>query len=190
MDEHRTVEHAREVVTDRLVLRAITTEDFEPLYALHSDPEVWRHLPSERHTHPAQTRVLVDAAVAGWDRRGLDYWTVRELEDPATVAGIGGCRLVTADRWNLYYRLVPIVHGRGYATELGHAALAAAHTVRADAAVTASVLERNPASCRVADRLGMTVVWRGEDIAHETVALLYADRPVDRAVAAEWMQRR
>jgi hypothetical protein len=73
-----------------------------------SDPGVRQHLPSGRHTDPAQMAAGIEHSVGHWARDGLGCWTARPREDlPAAglaagaMVGTGGCALrvvVHADR--------------------------------------------------------------------------------------------
>jgi RimJ/RimL family protein N-acetyltransferase len=116
----------RHVETPRLHLDAVVPDDLGEHFALMSDPGVWAHLPSGRHTEPARTLEGIRHSVGHWDRDGLGYWTARLREDlPGTelragaVVGTGGCALrIGTSWWNLYYRLTPAAWGLGLAAEL------------------------------------------------------------------------
>ncbi|MFD1718008.1 GNAT family N-acetyltransferase [Georgenia deserti] len=167
--------------TERLVLTAAEETDLDELYALHSDPRVWEHLPSGRHTTTARTARDLAEYREDW-AAGLGYWVAR-LPD-GTFVGIGGVRLRPAGVLNLYYRLVPEQQRRGYALEIARAAMDAAAEVRPEAPVTAFLLEHNTASRAVAERLGLTQVFRGHDAGNpdpRAVRLVYADRPLTEA---------
>ena len=110
---------------------------------------------------------------------GLGYWSIRE-EPGGPIIGCGGCRPVPGrGRWNLYYRFSPDQQGKGYASELARAAVAAANEVDPARPVVAYMLEDNIASWRVAEKIGLTRVWVGPDDGNpdpDAVAFLYADR--------------
>lgn len=170
----------RRVLTDRLRLDAVRVEDTEPLFALDADPRLWQHLPSGRHTEVGETRARIERYAAAWDDDGLGYWTARDREDDR-VLGIGGAMLRAGTVWNVYYRFAVEAQGRGLAHELARVALAAAREVRPDVPVVAYLLEHNTPSRRLAERLGLTVVWRGPDVGNpdpEAVRLVLADRPL------------
>lgn len=167
--------------TDRLDLTAVTHEDLDDLYALHSDPRVWQHFPQGLHKDREQTARDVADYIEGWDRDGLAYWVARRRDDGAFV-GIGGVRLTAGGRaWNTYYRLRPEQQGQGFATELAKAGHTAAAQVGPEIPVFAFLLEHNLASKATAERLGLSLVWRGPDSGNAdpaAVRLIYADRPL------------
>ena len=169
----------RQVRTGRLDLRAVAMSDIDLIYGLTSDPRVWTHLPSGVHASREQTEVQLARQAAAWDSDGLAQWTAC-LHD-RTFAGIGGCSINAGAAWNVYYRFVPEVQGRGLATELVHAAQVAARQVRPDLAVTALLLEHNQASKAVAEKSGLQLIWRGHDVGNpdpDAIRLIYADRDV------------
>ena len=185
----------RHLLTARLRLDAVVPSDLDDHVALMSDPGVWAHLPSGRHTDPAQTAAGIEHSVGHWARDGLGYWTARLRDDlPAAgltagdVVGTGGCAVrVGTTWWNLYYRLTPPAWGRGLAAELVTAAIDAAHTVDPDRPVVAYLLEHNVQSRGRAERAGLSLVWRGPDTGNpdpDAVRLVYADRPLPDDVLA------
>lgn len=81
--------------------------------------------------------------------------------------------------WNVYYRLSPAAWGHGFATELASAARAAAAASNLQLPVVAYLLEHNTGSRRTAERVGLTLAWRGPDHGNPDPAaarLIYADR--------------
>jgi RimJ/RimL family protein N-acetyltransferase len=179
----------RHVETPRLHLDAVVPDDLDEHFALMSDPGVWAHLPSGRHTEPARTLEGIRHSVGHWDRDGLGYWTARLREDlPGTelragaVVGTGGCALrIGTSWWNLYYRLTPAAWGLGLAAELVDAALDAARIVAPQRPVLAYLLEHNTRSRGRVERAGLSLLWRGPDAGNpdpDAVRLIYADRPL------------
>ena len=178
---------AAHLTTVRLQLDAVVPEDLDEHYALLSDPDVWRHLPSGRHADPSRTAQGIWHSVDHWARDGLGYWTARLRADlPGTalragsVVGTGGCALrVGTAWWNLYYRFTPPAWGLGLAAELVDAALDAARTVQPDRPVIAYLLEHNVESRGRAELAGLRQAWRGPDAGNpdpDAVRLVYADR--------------
>ena len=182
----------RHVRTERLRLDEPVDADAADLFAIHTDPASWQHFPSGRVTDPAAGSTMVGASRRRFDRDGLAYWSVRDAEG-GPVVGRGGCMvpdeaLGGRGWWNLYYRFDQRVHGRGYAVEMGRAALDAAHDVAPDRPVLAFLLEHNVASRRTAERLGLRLVWRGPDAGNpdpQAVRLVFLDREPDATFRAE-----
>jgi len=181
----------RHATTSRLRLDAVVPGDLDEHFALMSDPGVWAHLPSGRHTDPAKTAAGIEHSLRHWARDGLGYWTARLRSDladpppgltPGSVVGTGGCAVrVGTTWWNLYYRLTPPAWGLGLAAELVTAAIDAAHAVAPDRPVIAYLLEHNVESRGRAERAGLSLVWRGPDAGNPdpgAVRLVYADRPL------------
>ncbi|MBD8059186.1 GNAT family N-acetyltransferase [Cellulomonas sp. JH27-2] len=169
------------VLTDRLDLRPPLETDLDGLFAVTSDPRLWQHFPTLRHTSPDQTVTRIREWGTSWREAGLGTWAVRERGDERIV-GNGGCTLVRDTFWNLGYRLAVDVQGKGYATELSREAIRRANDLAPDVPVVAYLLEHNTASARVAERVGLTLVHRAPDSGNPdpgAVRLVFADRPLD-----------
>jgi RimJ/RimL family protein N-acetyltransferase len=181
--------HAR---TARLWLDEPVEGDADALLAIHSDPASWRHFPSGLVTDPAAGATMVGASRRRFERDGLAYWSVRDA-DGGPAVGRGGCMvpdeaLGGRGWWNLYYRFDQRVLGRGYAAEMGRAALDAAHDVAPERPVLAFLLEHNVASRRTAEKVGLRLVWRGPDDGNpdrDAVRLVFLDREPDDVFVAE-----
>ena len=179
----------KHVRTDRLWLDEPVDGDADALLAIHRDPASWRHFPSGVVTDPEAGRTMVGASRRRFERDGLAYWSIRDAAD-GPVIGRGGCQvpdegLGEPGWWNLYYRFDQRVVGRGYATDMGLAALDAAHDVAPQRPVLAYLLEHNHASRRTAEKVGLRLVWRGPDADNpdpEAVRLVYLDRDPDDAL--------
>lgn len=162
----------------RFSLARPTTADAAALYAICSDPRVWTHFPSLRHTDIEQSRAMVNRWMEAWDRDGLGTWVVRDPHDHAVI-GYGGCSITQVAFWNLGYRFAFDAQGQGFATELALEAVQQAKARRPELPVVAYLLEHNVASARVAEKVGLSLVHRGPDAGNpdpEAVRLVYADR--------------
>jgi RimJ/RimL family protein N-acetyltransferase len=175
------VSYPRIVVTERLDLRPMTSDDLALLFPIFSDPAGWWFDPDSRHWDIDTTRGFIERAAARWDRDGLSYWTVR-CRDGGDVIGLGGAQRHSSGSWNLNYRLATSAWGHGYATELGRAAIAAAFDADPDVPLIAWVAEHNEPSRRVAKRLGLTNYGPRTDGNDGQVRLAYADRPLGLAL--------
>lgn len=166
----------RHLRTERLRLDIPSRDDLPELFAIYSDPRVWTHFPSLRHTNVERTGRMIDLWTEAWSTLGLGPWMVRGVDDDS-VLGHAGCS-PRDGWWNLSYRFAAETHGQGLATEAADPALSIAPTVK-DVPVIAYLLEHNRASQRVAHKLGLTLQHRGPDAGNtdpEAVRLIYSDR--------------
>jgi len=153
-DEGLDVDRTDAVLTPRLVLTPVGLEDIDDLVGLYADPEVafW--------TGP-WTRTTVTAWASGmaqrWAEDGVGKWMARDRVDGELV-GRGGCTRIDLDGesvlevgWVVRDALI----GRGYATEIGRAALNWAAEHEHSIPVVAFTEVHNQASQAVMRRLGM-----------------------------------
>ncbi len=160
MQANRTTGCASEaVLTPRLVLTPIGLDDLDDLLVLYGDPKVayW--------TGP-WTRESIEAWAAGaaerWAHDGVGKWIARSRADGSLVGRGGFTRvdLTDADRddgpvLELGWAVRDACTGRGYATELGRAALVWAADHRPGEPIVAFTEVHNRASRAVMERLGM-----------------------------------
>ncbi|RCK69470.1 N-acetyltransferase [Desertihabitans brevis] len=173
--------------TPRLLLTRPQPDDLAELFALHADPDSWRHLPSGRHRTREDTEQLLRGYEQSWAEHGLGAWVARRRGGPedGALVGVGGCSLRGGVAWNLYYRLTPACRGQGLAQEIIAAALPAARRVRPELPVVAYLVEHNTGSKAAAERAGLVLRWRGPDAGNpdpDAVRLVYADRALAPAV--------
>ena len=164
--------------TTRLSLDRPQPSDLDELFAIYSDPQVWRHFPSLRHTEPERTAAMPHRWIDEWERDGLGMWMVRLPGDPALL-GHGGCTIRQDSFWNLGYRFAPAAQGHGYATEVATEAVSAAQLHRPELPVVAYLLENNAASANVAVKVGLALQHRAPDAGNpdpQAIRLVYADR--------------
>jgi RimJ/RimL family protein N-acetyltransferase len=151
--------------------------DLADLFAIFNDPNGWWYEPGSRHLESDQTEDWRTRAASRWDTQGLSYWTVRR-RDNHKIIGVGGAQRQRTEAWNLYYRLATPERGRGFATELGHAAHAAASMIDSAVPFIAWIAEHNLPSRRVAERLGLRNYGVSVDPSDGQPRLAYADRPI------------
>ncbi|MDI2028681.1 GNAT family N-acetyltransferase [Saccharopolyspora sp. TS4A08] len=144
-----------EIRTRRLLLRRPLPADTEPFVEVHTSPDT-HVFPGVAPRDRAQSLRLLDGIQSDWDARGVGYWTVLSVTS-GDVLGFGGLRECVDDAedvLNLYFRFLPAAWGRGYAPEMGHAALRWAHRNRPGLPVVIATSVRNAPAIRVADKLG------------------------------------
>lgn len=145
------------ILTQRLVLTPVRLDDVEDLALLYGDPVVsywtgpWTRVKAEEWTANMAAR---------WTTDGVGKWMARDRSDGSLV-GRGGFTRFSLDGESvleLGWAVRDARTGRGYATELGRAALAWAVAHHPDLPVVAFTEVHNHASRAVMERLGMQPV--------------------------------
>ena len=170
----------REDSTARLDMYRPAETDLPDLFGIFSDPRVWTHFPTLRHTVPDQTAATIERWMRDWQADGLGVWVARDSSS-RRVIGYGGCSSMGGLAWNLGYRLAPEAQGRGLATELARRAMVRAGEAVPERPIIAYLLEHNRASAAVAGKLGMTLAHRAPDAGNPdpaAIRLVYSDRPL------------
>ncbi|MEU4238593.1 GNAT family N-acetyltransferase [Actinoplanes sp. NPDC026619] len=147
------------VRTARLVLTPIGADDIHDLTLLYADPEVayWTG-PWTGRTVAAWTAAMT----ARWASDGVGKWMARDRADGSLV-GRGGFTRIDLDGeavLELGWVVRDARTGRGYATELGRAALTWAGTHHPELPIVAFTEVHNHASRAVMERLGMRPAGR------------------------------
>jgi ribosomal-protein-alanine N-acetyltransferase len=155
------------LLTDRLILRDITEEDAELLFALDSDPAVMRyigHRPAldveayrertrtvylPQQTHPWHgVRIVLDRA----SREFLGWVFIRPATDSKDAREMGW---TSPGEMELGYRYRRVAWGRGIATEAAKPLVEIALADSATTVVVACALASNVGSIRVLEKLGL-----------------------------------
>lgn len=157
--------------TERLTLRGHTPDDYDECAALWGDAQVTRYIGGRPSTpEEVWTRLLRYAGM--WALLGFGYWVVRERETGRFVGELGFAdfrREITPplDAPEAGWVLAPWAHGRGYATEAVHAALAWGDAHLAAPRTVCMISPDNAASIRVAEKCGYRelarISFKGED---------------------------
>lgn len=140
--------------TARLVLTPVVPADADQLMLLYGDPEVafWTG-PWEPRSVTAWTKAMS----VRWSKEGVGKWMARDRDDGSLV-GRGGFTRFDLDGvavLELGWVVRDALTGRGYATEIGRAALAWADEHEPSTPIIAFTEVHNHASQAVMRRLGM-----------------------------------
>lgn len=176
-----------EILTARLRLTRPVPGDLEEVFAIHSDPRVWRHYPSLRHLDREPTLAMMASWERGWNDAGLGAFVAR-VSGTGQMVGVGGCSVrgfgTDGAVWNVGYRVAADHHGQGYATEIARAGMERARERAPERPLIAYLVEHNAASAHVAEKLGLRLVHRAPDTGNpdpSVMRLVYADRPLTEA---------
>jgi RimJ/RimL family protein N-acetyltransferase len=150
------------LVTDRLVLRLMTLDDVDDVFAYSSLPEVCRYQLHEPRTRDEVAEQIANHSTANTLAKGGDYLQLA-LELPATADGparvIGDSYFslgsVENSRGVIGWTMHPDFMGHGYATEAASAVLDTAFRTLRLHRVMAELDPRNTASIALCKRLRM-----------------------------------
>lgn len=164
------------VATERLALRPLTLADAPRFFEIFGDPRTNVHNPVGPCTDLRAATSMLAARAGHWARHGFGQWAIALRERPDALIGFGGVAWRDydgTDRLNLGYRFAADAWGRGYATELGTAALHYAFADLGQPAVHAIVRPTNLASVRVLEKLGMRRDGDLDDVPGQARSLVY-----------------
>jgi RimJ/RimL family protein N-acetyltransferase len=180
-----------EVRTERLDLRRFDDADLDELAEVFAQTEVWQ-FPFGRGFTRLESEEFLHRQMDHWSEVGFGCWVARTIDD-GRIIGYLGLSVPTflpeiLPAVEVGWRLAPSVWGRGYAQEGASAALEQAFTTLGIDSVCSVPQAGNPASARVAERLGMTFLREVAITANErrgkVTGLLYG---IDRD---DWLRSR
>jgi RimJ/RimL family protein N-acetyltransferase len=146
------------MTTERLELRRFREDDLDPLARVFAKREVWQY-PYGRGFTRDETEAFLGRQIDEWATVGFGCWVAVERATGLLI-GYVGISVPTflpevLPAVEVGWRLDPSAWGRGYATEGAAAALDEAFGTLALEEVCSIPQAENPASVRVAERLGM-----------------------------------
>ncbi|HYV24365.1 MAG TPA: GNAT family N-acetyltransferase [Pyrinomonadaceae bacterium] len=141
------------IETDRLRLRIFRSDDLDNLAGLLADPDVMRYVEDGQPKDRDVAEKALNSIIAHWERHGFGRWVVEEKASSEFV-GFGGLRSLHGTP-EVVYHMAPAYWGKGYATELGRAALDFGFNERGFDRIVAIAKPDNAASVHVMEKLGM-----------------------------------
>ncbi len=140
--------------TERLILRRLTNEDTDAIFAMRSDAEFMRHL--TRCETREEARAWIEFVSSFW-KYNAGFWAVVYKESGATIGWCGTWTLLEFEPGvvEIGYAIAKEFEGRGLATEAAKFALNYAFEIRRAVAVNAVATAENYGSQRIMQKLGM-----------------------------------
>jgi RimJ/RimL family protein N-acetyltransferase len=150
-----------DVVTKRLSVRRLTSDDLDGLAAMFTSSDLWRYGYGRGLTR-VETEAFLTRQLKLWSEFGFGGCGVREDARPDLIGVVGlSVPMVVPDLLpavTVGWLFSPTVWGKGYATEATTAVLDQAFTTMALDRVGCVTSAENLRSVRLADRLGMSVI--------------------------------
>jgi RimJ/RimL family protein N-acetyltransferase len=164
------------IVTPRLRIRPFQPGDEGPMMDVYGDADVMRYIPGGPRPDEDAVRTIMDEQLVAHAARGYAYYAVELLGDGSVVGDAGFGLFGPTGDIELGYTFARRAWGQGYATEAAAACLAAGFAGLDVQRIIAVADIENPASHRVAERIGMR---RERELdAHGRPHVLFAaDRP-------------
>ncbi len=172
--------------TERLVLREFVEDDWAPLYAIESQPDVVRYQSNDVHDEARSREYVQGIMVSAREVPRLVYdLAITRLDDDTYIGRVGMRRNDSDPRLGeLWFVLSPEHQGNGYVTEAARALITYAFTELHLHRIHGDCDPRNPSSARVMERLGM----RREAHLVQNIFLKgeWCDSVIYAVLASEW----
>ena len=150
------------ITTQRLVLRAFTEEDVEPLYHILRGKDVLRYFPPMDPLPRDRVQKMVLRLLKHWEARGYGLWAVTSRATGTLMGRCGLQWLPDTEEVEVDFILGQAFWGQGFATEAARASLRYGFEELELERVVGIVHVENIASRRVMEKLGMTMVEQRE----------------------------
>ena len=166
--------------TERLVLRHLTLDDLDALQAVLGDAETMRYYPAP-FTKDA-TRAWIERSIERYALDGHALFAVTLRDTGELIGDCGPARMLIEERdeVELGWHIRRDQWNRGFATEAARASRDWALDQLGEPRLVSLVRPENRASCRVAEKMGMTV---DHDLDYKGLQhhlyVLTADRRID-----------
>ena len=146
------------LVTERLLLRPLSTDDTDALHRISNEPDVRRYLWDDEPVAEETIRGLIAQGARMFSEEGVGLFGVRMRGSEDLLGFCGFVRLGGMEEMELGYELTQKVWSRGLATEASRACLRYAFGEAGLERVIAGADAPNGASLRVIEKLGMRPV--------------------------------
>lgn len=150
--------------TTRLVVRHLTPDDYDALYATYSDPDAMKWVDDGLPITPEDCRRWLDITLRNYATRGYGMSAIAHVDAPADVIGfIGLVHPGGQPEAELKYALRRAFWGQGLATEAARGMLAHGRAAHGLERVIATIDPDNRASDRVLRKIGFDYVTQRID---------------------------
>jgi RimJ/RimL family protein N-acetyltransferase len=146
------------ITTSRLVLRAFTAGDVEPLHHILGGRDVLRYFPNTDPPSRDKVQRLISGHLRHWEERGYGWWAVEPRSKNELIGWSGLTFLPETEEVEVAYLLGQAFWGKGLATEAARACVQYGFENVGLESIVGIVHPENIASQRVIEKLGMSFV--------------------------------
>lgn len=146
------------ITTPRLILRAFTEGDLDPLHCILSERDVLRYFPKSEPLSRDRVQKMIVRLLKHWEERDYGLWAVASRSTGELMGRSGLQYLAETDEVEVDFILGQAFWGQGLATEAGRASLQYGFESVGIRSVVGIVYLENIASQRVLERLGMRFI--------------------------------
>ena len=146
------------ITTSRLILRAFTKEDVDPLHHILGEKDILRYFPSPSPPSRDKVEKLISARLKHWEEHGFGWWGVEPRSKKQLIGWSGLLFLPETEEIEVGYLLDKAFWGKGLATEAAQVCLQYGFEKVEAESIIAIVHPENVASQRVIEKLGMSFV--------------------------------
>jgi RimJ/RimL family protein N-acetyltransferase len=146
------------ITTARLILRAFTEDDAEPLHHILDEADVLRYFPNPNPPSLDRVQSLIARQLAHWQEHGYGWWAAELRESQELIGWCGLQFLPEFVKTEVAYLLGKPYWGKGLGSEAARVAVQfGLETLRLES-ILAIVHVDNAASRRVIEKLGMVFI--------------------------------
>lgn len=154
--------------SDRLQFRELTIDDAVFAYELNLDPDVNKYTGDEPFDSIEEALNFMQS-YSDYKKHDMGRWGV-ELKETGKLIGWAGLKFSEeTQEIDLGYRFFKSKWGKGYATEAAQACLDYGFKKLKVKRVVAYTMERNKASIRVLEKIGMSFLKHGDECGDKTL---------------------
>lgn len=155
------------IETERLRLRPLKAEDFDPVCRIWSDPENVRFV-GGKPSPPSRSWSRVVSSAGYWPILGYGYWALEEIASGDFIGLVGFADFKRDEPAGfsgdaeIGYVIDKAVHGKGYGREAMTACMKWMDETHGRSRTICMIEPGNTASIRIAQRLGYQTYGEGE----------------------------
>jgi len=150
------------MTTSRLLLRAFTDEDVDPLHHILGDEDVLRYFPNTDPPSRDKVQKMVSGQLKHWGEHGYGWWAVELRTESKFIGWCGLQYLRETEEVEVAYLLGKAYWGQGLATEGARASLRYGFEELGLESIVGIVHPGNVASQRVLEKLGLRFVEQAQ----------------------------